>query len=78
MARSVIETTYDLQCKYVEYTINTEILEVVENGEADYGICHGAVATKIIEKNDFHLVSGLSIAKSYPALAVRGEAETLK
>lgn len=74
----MIETTYDLQCEYVEYTTNTEILEAVENGEADYGICHGAVATKIIEKNDFHLVSGLSIAKSYPALAVRGEAETLK
>ena len=68
-----MQTTYDLQCKYVEYTINTEILEAVENGEADYGICHGAVATKIIEKNDFHLVSGLSIAKSYPALAVRDE-----
>lgn len=78
MARSVIETTYDLQCKYVEYTINTEILEAVENGEADYGICHGAVATKIIEKNDFHLVSGLSIAKSYPALAVRDDQSELR
>lgn len=71
MARSVIETTYDLQCDYVEYTTNTEILEAVENGEVDYGICHGAVATKIIEKNGFHLQSGLVIAKSYPALAVK-------
>ena len=52
MARSVIATTYDLQCDYLEYSTNTEILEAVEQGEADFGICHGAVATKIIEKND--------------------------
>ena len=71
MARSVIAATYDLQCEYVEYNTNTEILEAVENGEADYGICHGAVAEKIIEKNGFHLVSGLAVAKSYPALAVQ-------
>lgn len=51
MARSVIETTYDLQCEYVEYSTNTEILEAVNDGEVDYGICHGAVASKIIEKN---------------------------
>lgn len=71
MARSVIASTYDLQCEYLEYSTNTEILEAVEKGEADYGICHGAVATKIIEENGFHLVTGLSISKSYPALAVK-------
>lgn len=71
MTRSVIASTYDLQCEYLEYSTNTEILETVEKGEADYGICHGAVATKIIEKNGFHLVTGLSISKSYPALAVK-------
>lgn len=71
MTRSVIASTYDLQCEYLEYSTNTEILEAVEKGEADYGICHGAVATKIIEKNGFHLVTGLSISKSYPALAVK-------
>ncbi len=70
MARSVIETTYDLQCTYVEYYTNTEILQAVENGEVDYGICHGAVASKIIENNDFHLIPSLAIAKSYPAAAV--------
>ena len=42
----------------------------VEQGEADFGICHGAVATKIIEKNHLHLVPSLVITKSYPALAV--------
>lgn len=70
MARSVIATTYDLQCDYLEYSTNTEILEAVEQGEADFGICHGAVATKIIEKNHLHLVPSLVITKSYPALAV--------
>ena len=68
MARSVIATTYDLQCDYLEYSTNTEILEAVEQGEADFGICHGAVATKIIEKNHLHLVPSLVITKSYPAL----------
>lgn len=70
MARSVIAATYDLQCDYLEYSTNTEILEAVEQGEADFGICHGAVATKIIEKNHLHLVPSLVITKSYPALAV--------
>lgn len=45
-------------------------MEAVEQGEADFGICHGAVATKIIEKNHLHLVQSLVITKSYPALAV--------
>lgn len=71
MARSVIETTFDLQCEYVEYYTNTEILEAVERGEVDYGICHGAVATKIIEKNGLDLMKGFAIMKSYPALAVK-------
>ena len=71
MARSVIEATYDLQCEYVEYFTNTDILQAVENGEVDYGICHAAVSSKIIEKNNFHLQPSLAIAKSYPALAVR-------
>ena len=70
MARSVIISTFDLQCEYVEYYTNTEILEAVEKGEVDYGICHGAVSKKIIEKNDFHLEKGVAIMKSFPALAV--------
>ena len=78
MARSVIETTYDLQCEYVEYSTNTEILEAVEKGDVDYGICHGAVASKIIEKNGFQLKPSLVISKSYPALAVRDDNEALR
>lgn len=70
MVRSVIAATYDLQCEYVEYYTNTDILQAVETGEADYAICHGAVASKIIEKNGFDLQPSLAIAKSFPALAV--------
>ena len=71
MARSVIISTFDLQCEYVEYNTNTEILEAVENGEADYGICHAAVAEKLIEKSHLHLKKGVAIMKSFPALAVK-------
>lgn len=70
MARSVIAATYDLQCEYVEYNTNTEILQAVENGEANFGICHEAVASKLIDRDNMHLQPSLSIAKSYPALAV--------
>lgn len=78
MARSVIESTYDLQCEYVEYYTNTEILQAVENGDVDYAICHAAVSAKIIEKNGFHLKKGVAIAKSYPALAVDDSHPELK
>lgn len=78
MAKSVIESTYDLQCEYVEYNTNTEILQAVENGDVDYGICHAAVASKIIEENNLNLQPGLVIAKSYPALAVDKNATELQ
>lgn len=78
MARSVIETTYDLQCEYVEYNTNTEILQAVENGEADYAICHSAVSEKIIEKNHLDLRRGLAIAKSFPAMAVSASRPELR
>ncbi len=78
MARSVIETTYDLQCEYVEYYTNTEILQAVENGDVDYAICHSAVSSKIIEKNGFDLQASLTVSKSYPALAVDDDRPKLK
>lgn len=70
MARSVIETTYDLHCEYLEYYTNTDILQAVVQGEADYGICHAAVASKIIERDNFDLKRGVAIANSFPAMAV--------
>ena len=78
MARSVIETSYDLQCEYVEYNTNTEILQAVENGEADYAICHSAVSEKLIEKNHLDLRRGLAIAKSFPAMAVSASRPELR
>ena len=78
MARSVIESTYDLQCEYVEYNTNTEILQAVENGEADYAICHSAVSEKLIEKNRLDLRQGLAIAKSFPAMAVSASRPELR
>ena len=71
MARSVIISTFDLQCEYKEYFTNTDILEAVENGEADYAICHAAVSEKIMEKNQLNLIQGVAIMKSFPALAVK-------
>ena len=70
MVRSVIETTYDLHCEYLEYYTNTDILQAVAQGEADYGICHAAVASKIIERDNFDLKRGVAIAYSFPAIAV--------
>ena len=78
MARSVIEASYDLQCEYVEYNTNTEILQAVENGEADYAICHSAVSEKLIEKNHLDLRQGLAIAKSFPAMAVSASRPELR
>ena len=71
MARSVIISTFDLQCEYKEYYTNTDILEAVENGEADYAICHAAVSEKIMEKNRLDLIQGVAIMKSFPAMAVK-------
>ncbi len=78
MARSVIETTYDLQCEYVEYYTNPEILRAVESGEADYCISHAAVAAQDIKTNGLHLKKGVTISKSYPAMAVSEDRPDLK
>lgn len=78
MARSVIETTYDLQCTYVEYYTNEDILQAVLDGEADYAICHAAVAAKIMEAKGYTLKQGVLIAKSYPAFAVDENRPELK
>ena len=78
MARSVIMTIFDLQCEYVEYNTNSEILKAVENGEVDYGICHAAVAEKIIEKENLSVVSSLTIMNSFLTFGVREDKEELR
>ena len=78
MARSVIMTIFDLQCEYVEYNTNSEILKAVENGEVDYGICHVAVAEKIIEKENLSVVPSLTIMNSFLTFGVREDEEELR
>ena len=78
MVRSVIMTIFDLQCDYVEYNTNSEILEAVENGEVDYGICHAAVGEKIIEKENLNIIPSLTIMNSFPAFGVREDRSELR
>ena len=71
-------TIFDLQCEYVEHNTNSEILKAVENGEVDYGICHAAVAEKIIEKENLSVVSSLTIMNSFLTFGVREGKEELR
>lgn len=70
MKNSVLMTSYDFNCTYVEYPTNTSILAAVEGGDVDYGIVHGAVAQDIIQKNHFHMKPGLMLLGSYPAFGI--------
>lgn len=70
MKNSVIEAIYDFNCEYVEYNTNTDILKAVANGDVDYGICHDAVAEKIIADNNLPLQPSMSVIRSAPALGI--------
>lgn len=70
MKNSVLMTSYDFNCTYVEYPTNTSILAAVEGGDVDYGIVHGAVAQDIIQKNHFNIKPGLMLLGSYPAFGI--------
>lgn len=70
MKNSVLMTSFDFNCTYVEYPTNTSILAAVEGGDVDYGICHGVVAQDIIQKNHFNIEPGLMLLGSYPAFGV--------
>lgn len=70
MKNSVLMTSFDFNCTYVEYPTNTSILSAVEGGDVDYGICHGVVAQDIIQKNHFNIEPGLMLLGSYPAFGV--------
>jgi signal transduction histidine kinase/ActR/RegA family two-component response regulator len=74
---SIITKLFKLNCQYVGYNTNTEILQAVENGEVDYGVCHAAVAAKIIEKRSFHLVPSMTLMESFTALGIRETAPEL-
>ena len=55
-AGSIITKIFPLNCEYVGYNTNTEILTAVANGEVDYGICHASVAAEIIQRDDLGIV----------------------
>lgn len=78
MEASVIESIYDFNCEYVEYKTNTEILRAIDRGEVDYGICHDAVAEKIIREHGLSLVPSLTVIRSAPAIGVAAENPELR
>ena len=79
MTQSVIEKIYDLNCEYVPFYTNTQILDAIELGEVDYGLCHGSVAKKIIERAKFeNIVPSISLMNSYPAIGVRNDLPELR
>lgn len=79
ITNSVIEKIYDLNCEYIPFYTNTQILEALVNDSIDYGICHGSVARKIIEKENYkNIISNFSLMNSYPAIGVRDDLPELR
>lgn len=78
ITNSVIEKIYDLNCEYVPYYTNTQVLDAIELGEIDYGICHGSVAKKILEKTKYKILPSVSLMNSYPAIGVRDDLPELR
>jgi len=77
-AGSILTSLFALNCTYIGYNTNTEILLAVENGSADFGICHASVAAKIIESRSLHLVPSMTLMESFPAMGIRESAPELK
>lgn len=73
MAESVIISMFELNCEYVEYYTNTEILRALANGEVDYAICHGSIAENIIKDEKLNVVECFRLMESYPAIGVRDD-----
>lgn len=78
ITNSVIEKIYDLNCEYVPFYTNTQVLDAIEEGVIDYGICHGSVAKKILEKKNYEVFPSISLMNSYPAIGVRGDLPELR
>ncbi len=78
MAGSIIAKIFDLNCEYVFFYTNMDILKAVDSGEVDFGICHGAVADKIIRNAGLKIHSQLVLMKSFPAVAVREDLPELR
>ncbi|WP_458862099.1 ATP-binding response regulator [Acidaminobacterium chupaoyuni] len=77
-SQSIITKLFELNCEYVGYNTNSDILHAVASGEVDYGICHASVATKIIERDKLDLVPSVTLMESFPAMGIRETAPELK
>jgi signal transduction histidine kinase/ActR/RegA family two-component response regulator len=77
-SQSIITKLFELNCEYVGYNTNSEILHAVASGEVDYGICHASVAAKIIERDGLGLVPSVTLMESFPAMGIRETAPELK
>ncbi|WP_407397004.1 diguanylate cyclase domain-containing protein [Treponema sp.] len=78
MVNSVITRIFDLNCDFVEFFTNTDILDAVDSGKVDYGICHHSVGVKIIEKNHLKIFSSVELMNSYPAIGIRDDLPELR
>lgn len=78
VANNVIDKIYDLNCEYVSYFTNSDILDAINKGEVDYGICHASVAKKIIEKTKFEIYPSVALMYSYPGIGVRDDLPELR
>lgn len=78
MGKSVIMANYELNCQYVEYYTNKDILKAAEEGKVDYAICHATVADNIIKENGYRLKKGFTLAPSFPAFACREDNVALR
>lgn len=78
MVNSVIERLFELNCQYVEYFTNTQILEAIENGEIDFGVCHASVGKKILQNTNYNIIPSVSLMNSYPAIGVRQDLPELR
>lgn len=78
MAKSVIISMFDLNCEYVEYSTNTEILQALAGGEVDYAICHGSIAQNIIKDHKLQLRECFTLMESYPSIGVREDLSELR
>ena len=77
-SQSIITKLFELNCTYVGYNTNSEILRAVANGEVDYGICHASVAAVIIARDRLDLVPSVTLMESFPAMGIRETAPELK
>ena len=78
MARSVIMTIFDLQCEYVEYNTNSEILKAVEMVRWIMESAMRLLQRRLSEKENLSVVPSLTIMNSFLTFGVREDKEELR